>query len=218
LSRTIQAELANALPVFQSPARVNTMIIQAERGDFPRYFERVLWLAGLTIYILGQILLRQGQDFVEAQRPIDFAHWGLLLGGLFMLPYAGRLPWRNIHLLTIPLLYAGIAALIGMCVLDFVFWSLPNGEMENQVARQLIDTPAVWKPFITFGPNYIFVTAVVLPSLSYFSVSRAGPFVVIAGSMVMLFLTGWWNVVGWALILAGYASCFDWLRRSRLPD
>lgn len=196
------------------------MIIQAtsQQAEFPRLGERALWLAGLAIYIVGQVLLRPGQDFVEAQRPIDFAHWALLVGGVMMLPLAGRLPWRNIHWLTIPLLYAGITALIGMCVLDFVFWALPNGEMENAVARQLIATPAVWSPFITFGPNYVFVTAVVLPCLSYLSISRMGVVLVIAGSLVMLFGTQWWNVLGWVLILIGYAMCFDWLRRGRLTS
>ncbi|RKR03963.1 MULTISPECIES: hypothetical protein [Maricaulis] len=195
------------------------MIIQATSGraEFPRRGERALWLAGLLVYIIGQVLLRQGQDFVEAQRPIDFAHWALLVGGVMLLPFAGRLPWRNIHWLTIPLLYAGITALIGMCVLDFVFWALPNGEMENTVARQLIATPAVWSPFITFGPNYVFVTAVVLPCLSYLSVSRIGAAVVVTGSLVMLFGTQWYNVAGWVMILIGYALCFDGLRSRRLP-
>ncbi|WP_339742817.1 hypothetical protein [uncultured Maricaulis sp.] len=194
------------------------MIIQADTQDFPRYWDRVLFIAGLVIYTAGQVLINLGQPFVEAQRPIDFAHWGLLVGVVLLLPFAGRLPRRNIHLVTIPLLLAGVAFTIGMCVLDFVFWALPNGEMENQVARQLIDTPAIWGPFITFGPNYILMPGVTLPALSYLKVSRIGPALVVLGVVVMFFGTHWFNVGGWAMILAGYLFCFNGLRPSRLLD
>lgn len=189
------------------------MIIQADAGDFPRYWDRVLFIAGLAIYTAGQVLINLGQPFVEAQRPVDFAHWGLLVGVVLLLPFAGRLPRRNIHLVTLPLLLAGVAFTIGMCVLDFVFWALPNGEMESEVARRLIDTPSIWGPFITFGPNYI-----LMPALSYWKVSRLGPALVVLGVVVMFFGTHWFNVGGWALILAGYLFCFNGLRPSRLLD
>jgi hypothetical protein len=188
------------------------MILQANTSDFPRYSDRVLFVLGLGIYTLGQVLINLGQGFVERQTPVDFAHWFLLIGGLFLLPFVGRLPRRNIHLITIPVLIAGIAFMIGMNVLDFIFWSLPNDEFEAELARRLIDTPVIWQPFITIGPNYVFTTGLVLPCLSYFKVSRTGVLLVIGGSLIMLVGTQWFNVVGYLVMIAGYVLCFDRLR------
>jgi hypothetical protein len=194
------------------------MIIQADTQDFPRHIDRVLFIAGLVIYTCGQVLLNLGQDFVAAQRPVDFAHWLLLTGALFLIPFVARLPWRNLHLITIPLMLAGIASVVGMCVLDFVFWSLPEGELEREVAGHLIATHAIWQPFMAIGPNYIFGAGLLMPGLSYWDRSRAGVVLVIAGTAIIALLFHWFNVVGYVALTLGYGMCFDWLRRSRLPD
>ena len=42
----------------------------------------------------------------------------------------------------------GIVSIIGMCVLDFVFWSLKDPEFKSQVAKHLINTTEIWTPFL----------------------------------------------------------------------
>ncbi|WP_417470951.1 hypothetical protein [Maricaulis sp.] len=188
------------------------MIIQAGTDDFPRYWDRVLFVAGLAIYTTGQVLINLGRDFVEAQTPIDFAHWLLLLGVLFLIPFTGRLPRRNLHLLTLPLLIAGIAAVIGMCLIDFIFWSLPAGDLENRLASELIATPSIWPVFITIGPNHVFSLALMLPSLSWYRASRAGTALVIIGTLTVMLGVQWFNVIGYAVLTLGYGLNFNGLR------
>lgn len=189
------------------------MIIQEETGAFPQRIDKALFIAGLLVYILGQILLNLGPQFVASQQPVDFAHWCLLIGAVMLLPFAGRLPRRNIHLLTLPLFLAGVAAVVGMCVLDFIFWSLPPGELYGEIVAHLRSTPAIWGVFIAYGPNYVFVTALALPSLSYWKVSRIGVVLVIAGAILMAFTGRDWIVQNYLLVTLGYFLCFGMFRR-----
>ncbi|WP_300530323.1 hypothetical protein [Maricaulis sp.] len=189
------------------------MIIQSSDARFPERSDQALMITGLLLYIIGQTLLNLGPDFVARQQPIDFAHWSLLIGSVLFLPFIGRLPKRNIHLLTIPLFPAGVAAIIGMCVLDFIFWSLPPGELYRDVVNHLRSTPSIWGVFIVYGPNYIFGTALTLPSLSYWKVSRLGVMLVVGGSLLMAFTGRDWIVQGYILVTAGYFLCFGMLRR-----
>lgn len=194
------------------------MIIQAEAGNFPRYWDRVLFVAGLAIYTLGQTLINLGREFVERQSPVDYAHWLLLIGVLFLIPFIGRLPRRNLHLVTLPLLLAGIAAVIGMCVIDFIFWSLPAGDLENQLASALIATPSIWPVFIEIGPNHVFSLGLMLPGLSWYRASRAGTLLVIAGTLIVVLGVQWFNVIGYAVLTLGYILAFDRLRPSATGD
>lgn len=189
------------------------MILQADNETFPGPSDRALFLVGLALYIFGQVLINLGQDFVEAQRPIDFAHWLLIAGVLFLVPFAARLPHRNIHLLTLPLLLAGIMFVIGMCVLDLVFWSLPDGDLERDIANHLVGTGAIWDPFMIYGSNHIFNAGLLLPSLSYFRKSPVGTGLVVLGTLVIVLGVQWFNVVGYVLVAAGYALNFRPLRR-----
>lgn len=185
------------------------LILQCHQAPFPNRTSEILFLTGLGLYAVGQVFIKLGQPFVEAQRPIDFAHWFLYVGALFLLPYAARLPLKNIHLLTVPTLIAGVSFVIGMCVLDFIFWSLPNNDLERELATHLINTPVIWAPFVTFGSGYIFVTGLVLPSLSYWHVSKRGPCLVVLSSIIMAVLSQWWMVLAYGIMIIGYFYCFD---------
>ena len=50
--------------------------------------------------------------------------------------------------LSSPSFIIGIVSIIGMCVLDFVFWSLKDPEFKSQVAKHLINTTEIWTPFV----------------------------------------------------------------------
>lgn len=191
------------------------MIIQATQSDpalFPRRVDKILLVTGFLIFVFGQVLLNRGQDFVAAQQPVDFAHWCLLIGVVLFLPFVGRLPRRNIHLLTIPLMLAGITAVIGMCVLDFIFWSLPPGDLARDFYRHVSAEPSIWQVFITIGPGWVFGVAIALPSLSYWHVSRLGTGLVVFGA-IFLGATGRDLIVpGYLIVTLGYVLCFRWLR------
>lgn len=191
------------------------MIIQTDQARFPDRSDHILLVAGLISYIVGQSLLRPGNDFVSSLQPIDYAHWSLYLGVCLMLPFAANLPKRNLHLLTIPVLIAGISCVIGMCVIDFIFWSLPDDAFEYELARRLIATPVIWDPFITIGANYLMNIGLVMASLSWWRAARSGVLLVLAGSAILYFGTHWFNVVGYAVVTLGFVVCFGWLGRRR---
>ena len=44
----------------------------------PAVVYRILFLIGVALFLIGQIILSKGNDYVYAQEPIDFAHWFLL--------------------------------------------------------------------------------------------------------------------------------------------
>jgi hypothetical protein len=189
------------------------MIIQSEQGGFPQYVHKLLFIIGLSIYTCGQFLIKLGQDFVDHQSPVDFAHWLLIIGVLFFVPFVGRLPLKNIHILGVPLILLGISFVIGMSVIDFIFWSLPNDKFEQELAEHLISTEVIWQPFIVFGSSYIFHTGLLIPSLSYFSNSKIGTLLVILGTVFIAIGTQWLIVIGYCVLTYGYFLNFDNLRR-----
>ena len=170
-----------------------------------RTLAKTLFLSGLLVYTCGQILINLGPEFTDNQRPIDYAHWLLLIGVLLLIPLTARLPRDWFSYIGAPILIVGIACVIGMCVLDFIFWSLPTSEQKQKLATHLINTPAIWTPFITVGPNIIFNVGLLLPSLSYFRRSKVGTILVIAGSLVIFIGTQWFNVIGYVIVLVGYS-------------
>ena len=53
---------------------------------------RIFFLIGLIFFLVGQIILTRGNDFVYSQKPIDFAHWFLLIGVVFLIPQVVSFP------------------------------------------------------------------------------------------------------------------------------
>ena len=40
--------------------------------------------------------------------------------------------------------------MIGMCVLDFIYWSIKSPEFDSEIATHLTNTSALWDPFMNF--------------------------------------------------------------------
>ena len=177
----------------------------------PDRIDKALFLLGLLVYTAGQVMLRLTDTAMRDQHPVDFTHWLLLIGVVLLIPYAARLPRRGFHLVTGPVLILGIVAVIGMNILDFAFWALPP-DLDGPFYEAVSDKQSVWWPFMRYGPNELFITAFVLPSLMLFKVSRIGTGLVIAGALTMAIGTQWFNVLGYVLVIAGYFLCFDCLR------
>ncbi|MEE4283914.1 MAG: hypothetical protein V2I41_18395 [Pseudomonadales bacterium] len=169
-----------------------------------------IFLVGLLAYTAGQFLIFvffNDLDALHAQEPIDFAHWLMLIGVLLLTPQATHFPKFIFNLLGTPLLILGIGLIIGMCVLDFVFWSIKSPELKSEIAAHLIGTPAIWAPFMTLSGK-IFNLGLLISSFSYFNTSKVGPLVVLLGTFIVYAGGGWLNVLGYLVLTAGFAYCF----------
>ena len=93
---------------------------------------KIIFIIGLICFLIGQIILAQGNDFVYEQQPIDFAHWFLFLGVVLMIPQVVSFPKSIYTYIGSPLTLIGIVCMIGMCVLDFIFWSYESVELRNE--------------------------------------------------------------------------------------
>lgn len=167
-----------------------------------------MFLAGLCLFTLGQILINFGREFVKNQTPVDFAHWCLIGGVLLLIPFAARFPKNLLSFIGSTLLILGITGVIGMSALDFVFWSLPTAEMEQEWGRHLFATKTIWTPFMTVGPGTLFNVGLLAPSLFFFKQSKLGLGLVLVGSLTVFVGTQWFNVIGYVIISIGYWLCF----------
>lgn len=145
-----------------------------------------LFIIGLLFETLGQILLSPGNDFVYALKPIDFAHWSLLIGVVLLLPQVVSFPNKLFSYLGAPTAFIGIVAIIGMCVIDFIFWSFPTQELRSELGSHLSKIPVIWKPFISIGPNFTNVGLLLL-SLNYYKSNKLGVAIVVLATLILFF-------------------------------
>ncbi|QNL22212.1 hypothetical protein HZR84_09775 [Hyphobacterium sp. CCMP332] len=168
---------------------------------------KILFLAGLVFFLIGQLILAKGNDFVYNQEPIDFAHWFLLIGVTLLIPQVVNFPKKIYSLIGIPLTLIGIVCIIGMCVLDFIWWSFPNAEMRNEFTNHISQVPSIWKPFMTIGPSSkIFNLGLLILSLNYIKKGKLGIILVFIANLIL------WNLIplpyrlvfGYAITLIGF--------------
>ena len=162
------------------------------------------FLLGLSLYTVGQFLIFIFFNvFNYSQEPIDFAHWFMLIGVLLLIPQIGNFPKSRWNYISSPTLILGIGLIIGMCVLDFVFWSLKEPELKRQVSEHLINTPEIWKPFMKFN-GLLFNLGLLTSSFSYYKNSKTGTLLVLIGTLVIYIGGGWINVLGYILLTIGF--------------
>ena len=164
------------------------------------------FLLGLSLYTVGQFLIFiffNDIDALHSQEPIDFAHWFILVGALLLIPQIGNFPKTKLNLIGTPVLVIGIGLIIGMCVLDFIFWSIKSPEFKSEVATHLINTPAIWKPFMNFN-GWLFNLGLLISSFSYFKNSSAGTILVLTGTLIIYSGSGWFNVLGYVILTVGF--------------
>ncbi|GAB2782013.1 hypothetical protein GCM10027275_27280 [Rhabdobacter roseus] len=172
---------------------------------------KTLFIVGLALFLIGQVLLAKGNDFVYNQEPIDFAHWFLLIGVTLLIPQTVSFPKNNISLIGIPLTLVGIVCTIGMCVLDFIWWSFPNQELRTEFTNHISNVPSIWKPFITIGPSSkIFNLGLLVLSLNYFKKAKLGILIIFIANLIL------WHIIplpfrlifGYVLTLIGFSVLF----------
>ena len=174
----------------------------------PDRVERWTFIAGLVVFLAGQIGINAFGAMTKDEIAVDVIHWLMLIGVVLMIPFAANLPRKGLAMILSPLLLLGIVGVIGMCVIDFVLWSLPEPQFRGDVARALIDTGAVWQPFMRWGPGEVFVTGLALPSLLYVRESRWGSVLVAVGAFTMAAGTAWFNPIGYCFMIVGYVLNF----------
>jgi hypothetical protein len=113
--------------------------------------------AGMGMLTVGQALIAQGPAFVMAQRPVDWAHWFLLLGALTLTWRVTEIPLGRAGRVGRLLIVVGAAAFVGMSVIDFILWTLPSEAARQAFGRQVLQAPAISLPFLTVGPALLFV-------------------------------------------------------------
>lgn len=181
-------------------------------GEFAgesRTAARALFLIGLAFMLLGQVLLSLGNEFVYSQRPIDFAHWFILVGAVFLIPQVVSFPRTVFSAIGIPLTLAGIVCVIGMCVLDFIWWSFPDDRTREEFTKHISGVPSIWIVFVSVGPSSkVFNMGLFILSLNYIKTRTVGFLFVFLGSMIL------WNfipvpfrpVLGYTLTLIGFGA------------
>lgn len=172
---------------------------------------RILFLQGLVFFLVGQIILAQGNEFVYSLEPIDFAHWFLLVGVVLLIPQVVSFPKKIFSYIGIPLSLIGITAVIGMCVLDFIWWSFPNEASRIEFTNHISQVPSIWKPFITIGPSSkVFNLGLFLLSLNYIHKNKVGIAIILIANLIL------WQIIplpfrlvfGYTLTLIGYSIIF----------
>ncbi len=171
-------------------------------------FYRILFIVGLICFLIGQVILTQGNDFVYEQNPIDFAHWFLLVGAVFMIPQVVSFPKSIYSYIGSPLTLIGIVCIIGMCVLDFIFWSFDSEELRAEFTRHISQVPSIWKPFMSIGPSSkVFNLGLLILSLNYLKSGKLGIVLILIANLIL------WHVIpvslrlvtGYALTLVGFS-------------
>ena len=168
---------------------------------------KFLFLVGLLMFLIGQIMLAQGIDYVYALRPIDFAHWSLLIGAVLLLPHVMNPPNKLFSYFGVPLATIGIVCMVGMYVLDFIWWSYADAASRQPFTAHIVNVPAIWKPFISIGPSSkVFNLGLLFLSLNDFKKHKIGCLLVLLACLVL------WHpiptphrlVTGYTLTLLGF--------------
>lgn len=167
-----------------------------------------LFLIGLVIFTVGQGLTGLPLKFSVSQEPIDYMHWMMLLGALMMIPFAVTMPRTIINRIASPLLVLGVAAIVGMAVIDFILWSYGTSPDRFALVEHLQSEPVIWGPFITIGPGWIFGFGLCLPCLYYLPKVPVGALLVVVGGVMLPMGFRHYVLLGYPVIILGYAWCF----------
>lgn len=169
---------------------------------------KLLFIAGLVVFLIGQIILAQGNAYVYSLKPIDFAHWSLLVGVVLLIPQVVTFPRKRFSYIGIPLALIGIVCNIGMCVLDFIWWSFPDEASRIEFTNHISQVPSIWKPFISIGSSSkIFNLGLLLISLDYIKSKKWGVLLIAVGTLILMHLIPipYRLLSGYTLTLIGYS-------------
>ncbi len=115
-------------------------------------------ITGFVFLIINQAMLLGGNEFIQSQQPIDYAHWLLLIGALLCLSVNYIFSDHIFSNLATVLTSLGVVALIGQATIDFLWWSYGTDlEGMYQLTNQVMENPSIRIPFMTIGPALFYL-------------------------------------------------------------
>ncbi len=129
--------------------------------------DQITFCAGLCIFTIGQFWIYYFRATTKDLSSIDISHWLMLFGSVLYLPYTMSLPRKGIALIASILMTIGTICIVGMCIIDFVFWAIPDDDIRTSVAIALSSTPMIWEPFMVWGNEEVLMTAFILISIGF---------------------------------------------------
>lgn len=173
--------------------------------------EKTITIAGLILLALSHILLSFGYEFLMSQRPIDFAHWAMLFGAVFLFSLWFSLPNNSTKKVGLSLMTLGIAAVSGMCVIDFLLWSMADDlESRKNLFKYITSNPSIQLPFLALGPS-LFYGGICIATYGLFSKFKWQVVTLNLGALMiglghMIFQDGRFAAVGGVLLLVGMGN------------
>lgn len=180
--------------------------------------DKLVFLVGLSIFSIGQFWIYQFGSTTKELSSVDVSHWIMLIGVVLYLPYIMRLPRHGVGLIASILMTIGVVCMIGMCIIDLVFWGIADDGLRAAVAKELINTPIIWQPFMLWGNEEVLMTGFILACSLYIKHSKVGPLLVVFGSTLAIAGASWFNFIAYILISIGFLICFDFLRRDNQQE
>lgn len=117
---------------------------------------RKLCLLGLVLFVASYIMFSLDGEFIYSQKPIDFAHWLNLIGGILLVNFNYVFPKNRLTTVASYMTLIGAIGNTGLCALDFLMWSYgDNSAGRIELANQINNTPSIFYPFQVFGPAFL---------------------------------------------------------------
>jgi hypothetical protein len=151
----------------------------------------------LLLMALGQMLLGFGREFIDSQKPIDWAHWLSLVGAVGVASSVAQTKSGAIGKIARVLIISGAIAFIGMCAIDFLLWTLPAEPTIDDVLDEALNSPGIAIPFLWVGPSLLFI-GLALKALEWWRLSIWGVTLLISGTL----LSGYGQAIGnrWVVV------------------
>lgn len=159
----------------------------------------------------GQLLLSFGRDFIDAQQPIDWAHWLILIGAVGGALGISGLVLGRLGRIARAFVVIGAIGFGGMVAIDLMLWTLPADPMLDDALSSALNSTQVAVPFLWVGPALFFI-GLVLVAVEWVRLNAwaAGLFIVAAvlnGVGAATRVDGV-TLVSFAIMLAGLGGLF----------
>ncbi len=166
---------------------------------------------GLVLIVISQLLMSFGYDFLMSQKPIDYAHWSLLMGALLMFGLWFSLPQNFSKNIGLILMTIGIGGIVGMSTLDFILWAAHDSpDVKRELFEIISRTPSLEYPFLIIGPT-LFYTGICIATYGLFVKMKWQVIVVNIGALMiglghMIFNNQVIPLIGSIMLLVGLIS------------
>lgn len=167
--------------------------------------------ASLAAMGVGQLLLSFGRDFIDAQQPIDWAHWLILIGAVGGALSISGFVYGQLGRIARAFVVIGAIGFGGMVAIDLMLWTLPAEPMLDDTLSAALDSPQVAVPFLWVGPSLFFI-GLMLIAIEWVRLSAwaAGLFIVgtVLNGVGAATRVDGITLVSFAIMLAGLGGLF----------